>query len=90
LDPEWGADEELLFIDGLAACGMGNWAGVAEHVGTKTKEECEAHYLKVYVNSSQWPKPVSKYIHRYLFILMFCKKGAFTRSRKCDRYITFT
>ncbi|RKP10719.1 hypothetical protein THASP1DRAFT_27477 [Thamnocephalis sphaerospora] len=58
LDADWGADEELLFIDGLAACGMGNWAGVSDHVGTKTKEQCEAHYLEVYVHSSRWPRPM--------------------------------
>ncbi|KAJ1734363.1 Transcriptional adapter ada2 [Coemansia biformis] len=53
----WSADEELLLIDGLRQFGMGNWKDAAEHVGTKTKEECEQHYLEVYVGSDTWPLP---------------------------------
>ncbi|KAJ2853408.1 Transcriptional adapter ada2 [Coemansia erecta] len=51
------ADEELLLIDGLRQFGMGNWKDAAEHVGTRTKEECEQHYLNVYVGSDTWPIP---------------------------------
>ena len=47
--PDWGADEELLLISGLIINGLGNWAEVAGHVGTRTKEECENHYLEVYL-----------------------------------------
>lgn len=47
--PDWGADEELLLISGLIQNGLGNWAEVAQHVGTRTKEECEQHYLQVYL-----------------------------------------
>ncbi|KAJ2159864.1 Transcriptional adapter ada2 [Coemansia sp. RSA 552] len=54
---DWSADEELLLIDGLRQFGMGNWKDAAEHVGSKTKEECEQHYLSVYVGSSAWPLP---------------------------------
>ncbi|KAG8933840.1 Transcriptional adapter ada2 [Tulasnella sp. 418] len=54
---EWGADEELLLIDGLLASGMGSWADAAEHVGTRTKYEAEKHYNEVYVNSPDWPRP---------------------------------
>ncbi|KAJ1823454.1 Transcriptional adapter ada2 [Coemansia sp. RSA 2671] len=53
----WSADEELLLIDGLRQFGMGNWKDAADHVGTKTKEECEQHYNEVYVGSSNWPLP---------------------------------
>ncbi|KAJ2551076.1 Transcriptional adapter ada2, partial [Coemansia sp. RSA 1933] len=45
---DWSADEELLLIDGLRQFGMGNWKDAADHVGTKTKEECERHYNNVY------------------------------------------
>jgi transcriptional adapter 2-alpha len=38
--------------------GMGNWAEVAEHVGTKNKEACIAHYQNVYLNSPFFPLPV--------------------------------
>ncbi|WVN85796.1 uncharacterized protein L203_100947 [Cryptococcus depauperatus CBS 7841] len=47
--PDWGADEELLLISGLIQNGLGNWAEVAQHVGTRTKEECEKHYTEVYL-----------------------------------------
>ncbi|KAJ1677265.1 Transcriptional adapter ada2, partial [Spiromyces aspiralis] len=54
---DWSADEELLLIEGLMQFGMGNWAEAAEYVGTKTKEECERHYIEIYVNSDTWPLP---------------------------------
>ncbi|KAG9006783.1 Transcriptional adapter ada2 [Tulasnella sp. JGI-2019a] len=54
---DWGADEELLLIDGLLTSGMGSWADAAEHIGTRTREEVEAHYNEVYVNSEDWPMP---------------------------------
>lgn len=46
---DWGADEELLLISGLILNGLGNWAEAAGHVGTRTKEECERHYLEVFL-----------------------------------------
>ncbi|KAJ2777961.1 Transcriptional adapter ada2 [Coemansia interrupta] len=54
---DWSADEELLLIDGLRQFGMGNWKDAAEHVGTRSKEECEQHYMEVYVGSDTWPLP---------------------------------
>ncbi|TFK44272.1 hypothetical protein BDQ12DRAFT_694801 [Crucibulum laeve] len=54
---DWGADEELLLITGIASQGIGNWKKIAEHVGTRTKEEVEEHYNSVYVNSPDWPLP---------------------------------
>ncbi|KAL1742200.1 hypothetical protein HDZ31DRAFT_43748 [Schizophyllum fasciatum] len=54
---DWGADEELLLIKGIAAFGFGNWKRIAEHVGTRTKEEVEEHYNKVYIDSKDWPLP---------------------------------
>ncbi|KAF9284252.1 Transcriptional adapter ada2 [Mortierella alpina] len=56
-DPDWGADEELLLIEGAENFGIGNWQDIADHVGSKTRDECEAHYLQVYVNSETWPLP---------------------------------
>lgn len=29
--------------------GLGNWADAATHIGTRTKEDCERHYLQVYL-----------------------------------------
>lgn len=47
----WGADEELLLIEGLTLYGLGNWQDASEHVGTRTKEECQAHYMEVWVGT---------------------------------------
>lgn len=49
-EPSWGADEELLLIQGLETHGLGNWQEVAEHIGTRTKEDCEKHYEKIYLS----------------------------------------
>ncbi|KAJ7752108.1 hypothetical protein B0H16DRAFT_1547447 [Mycena metata] len=54
---DWGADEELLLLKGIASQGLGNWKKIAEHVGTQTKEEVEKHYNSVYVDSPDWPLP---------------------------------
>ncbi|KAI0065996.1 SWIRM-domain-containing protein [Artomyces pyxidatus] len=54
---DWGADEELLLIEGISAQGLGNWQAIAEHVGTRTKEEVEEHYNSVYIESPTWPRP---------------------------------
>ncbi|KAJ6546430.1 hypothetical protein DFH09DRAFT_1040022 [Mycena vulgaris] len=54
---DWGADEELLLLKGIASHGLGNWKKIAEHVGTQTKEEVEKHYNSVYVDSPDWPFP---------------------------------
>lgn len=54
---DWGADEELLLLTGIASQGFGNWKKIAEHVGTRTKEEVEKHYNAVYVDSPTWPLP---------------------------------
>ena len=35
------ADEELLLLEAIDMSGLGNWAAVAEHVGTKSKEACK-------------------------------------------------
>ncbi|RXW23506.1 hypothetical protein EST38_g2324 [Candolleomyces aberdarensis] len=54
---DWGADEELLLITGIQTYGIGNWKKIAEHIGTRTKEEVEQHYRVVYVDSPDWPLP---------------------------------
>ncbi|PWY99778.1 hypothetical protein BCV70DRAFT_190796 [Testicularia cyperi] len=46
---DWGADEELLLIDGCQTYGLGNWADIADHIGNRTKEEVQDHYIKVYI-----------------------------------------
>ncbi|KAI0743981.1 hypothetical protein C8Q80DRAFT_1106670 [Daedaleopsis nitida] len=54
---DWGADEELLLLEGITLQGLGNWQAISEHVGTRTKEEVEKHYNAVYIESPNWPLP---------------------------------
>ncbi|CAG8578619.1 11984_t:CDS:2, partial [Racocetra fulgida] len=49
--------EEELLIEGAEMHGLGNWADIAEFIGNRTKEDCEQHYMKTYVNSETWPLP---------------------------------
>lgn len=35
------ADEEQLLLEAIDMAGFGNWTAVADHVGTKTKEQCQ-------------------------------------------------
>ncbi|XVF28047.1 hypothetical protein REPUB_Repub14bG0161800 [Reevesia pubescens] len=55
--PDWNADDEMLLLEGIEMYGLGNWAEVAEHVGTKSKEKCIDHYSNVYMNSPLFPLP---------------------------------
>ncbi|GLT76642.1 hypothetical protein SLA2020_482920 [Shorea laevis] len=54
---DWNAEDETLLLEGLEMHGFGNWAAVAEHVGTKSKEQCIEHYTNVYLNSPCFPLP---------------------------------
>ncbi|GAA6002873.1 chromatin-binding transcription regulator ADA2 [Rhodotorula paludigena] len=54
---DWGADEELLLLEGAEMYGLGNWADIAEHVGGRTKEECHDHYVQTYLESDEYPLP---------------------------------
>ncbi|KAL7411186.1 hypothetical protein BDY24DRAFT_331249, partial [Mrakia frigida] len=60
----WGADEELLLIEGLTLFGLGNWQDAAEHVGTRTREECEQHYLEVWVGKGEKEVGVANKVSR--------------------------
>lgn len=54
----WGADEELLLLEGAETYGLGSWADVADHIGGgRDKEEVKQHYLDTYINSSRFPLP---------------------------------
>lgn len=57
-DQEWGADEELLLLEGAEIYGLGSWADIADHIGGyRHKDEVRDHYLKVYVDSPRFPLP---------------------------------
>ncbi|XP_022716239.1 transcriptional adapter ADA2b-like isoform X2 [Durio zibethinus] len=51
------SDDEILLLEGIEMYGLGNWAEVAEHVGTKSKEKCIDHYTNVYMKSPFFPLP---------------------------------
>ena len=57
-DEDWGADEELLLLEGCEIYGLGSWADIADHIGGyRHKDEVRDHYLKVYVDSPCFPLP---------------------------------
>jgi transcriptional adapter 2-alpha len=58
LDAAWGADEELRLLTGIERFGLGNWADIAEWLGTKSLAEVETHYLYIYIESPVCPLPV--------------------------------
>lgn len=60
--PDWNADEEILLLEGIDMYGFGNWAEVAEHVGTKSKSQCIDHYNAVYMNSPCFPLPEMSHV----------------------------
>lgn len=57
-DPEWGADEELLLLEGCEIYGLGSWADIADHIGGyREKDEVRDHYIKYYIESPDFPLP---------------------------------
>lgn len=56
-DEDWGADEELLLIEGCQTLGLGNWQDVADFIEGRSKEEVGEHYEKYYLNSEYYPIP---------------------------------
>ena len=55
---DWGADEELLLLEGAEVYGLGSWADIADHIGGyRTKEEVRDHYIKTYIDSPNFPLP---------------------------------
>lgn len=53
----WSADEEDKLLEGLEMYGVGNWEQVAKSVETKTADETEEHFLRVYMHSQHAPLP---------------------------------
>lgn len=57
-DKNWGADEELLLLEGAEIYGLGSWADIADHIGGyRNKDEVRDHYIKTYIESSKFPLP---------------------------------
>lgn len=57
-DKNWGADEELLLLEGAEIYGLGSWADIADHIGGyRNKDEVREHYKKIYLESPNFPLP---------------------------------
>ena len=55
---DWGADEELLLLEGAETYGLGSWADIADHIGGyRYKDEVRDHYISTYVDSPIFPLP---------------------------------
>ena len=55
-DEGWGADEELLLLEGADQYGLGSWADIADHIGGfREKDEVRDHYVETYLDSSLFP-----------------------------------
>lgn len=55
---DWGADEEMLLLEGAELYGLGSWADIADHIGGyRNKEEVRDHYINTYIESSKFPCP---------------------------------
>jgi transcriptional adapter 2-alpha len=58
-DKNWGADEEMLLLEGAEIYGLGSWADIADHIGGyRNKDEVRAHYSKIDLESPNFPLPV--------------------------------
>ncbi|KAF2403433.1 transcriptional adapter 2 [Trichodelitschia bisporula] len=56
---DWGADEELLLLEGAEMYGLGSWVDIADHIGgCRNKDEVRDHYIKTYIDSPNFPLPV--------------------------------
>lgn len=57
-DEEWGADEELLLLEGAEQYGLGSFSDIADHIGGyREKDEVREHYIKTYIDSPKFPLP---------------------------------
>ena len=51
---DWDAREELLLLQGIMKCGLGNWFDISEqYVKTKSAPACEIHYFTFYYKSKE-------------------------------------
>ena len=51
---DWTAQQEVMLIQGIMKCGLGNWLDISEQfVKMKTPEECEDHYFSVIMKQEE-------------------------------------
>ncbi|XP_029651100.1 transcriptional adapter 2-alpha [Octopus sinensis] len=71
-ESSWTAAEELKLLSLISEFGFGNWSDIAQQLKTKSKQECERHYLNCFVenpnkqlpsfpefNQAYYPSPVA-------------------------------
>ncbi|KCV68113.1 hypothetical protein H696_05368 [Fonticula alba] len=54
---DWWADEEIALLEGIEKHGLGSWYDVAVFMGTKTPEDIDDHYKRIYLTGPQAPMP---------------------------------
>ncbi|XP_071790796.1 transcriptional adapter 2-alpha-like isoform X1 [Asterias amurensis] len=52
LDQSWSAKDEKKLLEAIADCGIGNWQDVANQVTGRSKQECEQHYTKMFIEKT--------------------------------------
>lgn len=57
-EADWRADEELLLLEAVESNGMGAWLDIADQIGSKSAQDCENHYRKLYLDWDGRPLPV--------------------------------
>ncbi|ADM11308.1 histone acetyltransferase complex SAGA/ADA subunit ADA2 [Encephalitozoon intestinalis ATCC 50506] len=53
---EWTLMEEILFVEGLGVCGIGNWPEISKYVGGK--KDVESHFYKIFGFQRNTCKPL--------------------------------
>ena len=81
LTDDWRADEELLLLEGCLAVGLGNWLDISEYIGTKLPEQCENHYLELFLASRDFPLPVHYLRPSFVFNIFSKKIFGFVRKK---------
>ncbi|KAK8881836.1 Transcriptional adapter 2-alpha [Tritrichomonas musculus] len=54
---DWTIEEELILLNSIALCGIGNWENIANQIKTKNAIECETHYFSTYFETPTAPNP---------------------------------
>ena len=54
---DWTIEEEIILLDSIIICGLGNWNEVSRHVESKDPNECESHYFGIYCDQLSSPLP---------------------------------
>ena len=58
----WSAEEEIMLLNSIQSCGLGNWHEISDLMKTKSPVECECHYFDSFIDSPFAPLPENKII----------------------------